>query len=97
MKLSGAISTSPPAPALQVRRGPGACPGGHGDEPSGLLIQTPHAEPGPGADQHSSVGYRDHMNRLPWRAIGQWLGDIIGALALFVILFGGLFLAEVFK
>jgi len=37
------------------------------------------------------------MNRLPWRAIGQWLGDIIGALALFVILFGGLFLAEVFK
>jgi hypothetical protein len=75
----------------------GTCAGGTTARPSTPFYSaTPLAEPGPGA-VHIFGWCRDHLRRVSLRPALFWAGEVLAVLSLFVALFGGLIIGEVFR
>jgi len=64
--------------------------------PAPFNSATPLAEPDPGTARIFER-YREDLKQHPLRTVLFWAGEFLGAVSLFVGLFGGLLLAEIFR
>ncbi len=63
---------------------------------SAPLAETPKGRATVSAGTSSRPSIRDRVSRIVRHAAWVWVGDIIGALSLFVLLFGLLWIGEIF-